>query len=83
MGILEADDGHVPRQVGARERRGAVQEGRQAYTRAVQHVVEGKLVPQPVLAIEQERCGVRRVLDRESARAAMARAATDLGFGES
>jgi len=54
----------------------------EAYTRAVQHVVDGKPLPQPVLAIEQEKHGVRPVRDRDSARAAMERAAADLGFGE-
>ncbi|PZT41904.1 hypothetical protein A7X92_03780 [Stenotrophomonas maltophilia] len=52
----------------------------EAYTRAVQHVVDGKPLPQPVLAIEQERHGVRPVRDRESARAAMERAAAELNF---
>jgi len=54
----------------------------EAYTRAVQHVVDGKPLPPPVLAIEQEKHGVHPVRDREAARAAMARAAADLGFGE-
>lgn len=40
-------------------------------------------MPEPVLAIEQEKHSLRPVRDRESARAAMARAAADLGFGES
>ncbi len=52
----------------------------EAYTRAVQHVVDGKPVPEPVLAIEQEKHGVRPVRDRESARAAMERAAAELNF---
>ncbi len=53
----------------------------EAYSRAVQHVVDGKPVPQPVLAVEQEKHGVHLVRDRDSARSAMARAAADLGFG--
>lgn len=51
-----------------------------AYERAVKHVVEGKPLPEPVLAIQQEKHGVGPVRDRDSARAAMARAAADLGF---
>lgn len=52
----------------------------EAYERAVRHVVDGKPVPEPVLAIEQEKHGVRPVRDRESARAAMERAAAELNF---
>lgn len=52
----------------------------EAYTRAVQHVVDGNPLPQPVLAIEQEKHGVRPVRDRDSARAAMERAAAELNF---
>lgn len=54
----------------------------EAYTRAVQHAVEGKPVPQLVQAIEQEKHGVRPVRDRESARAAMDRAAAELSFDD-
>lgn len=52
----------------------------EAYERAVRHVVDGKPVPEPVLAIEQEKHGVRPVRDRELARAAMERAAAELNF---
>jgi len=61
-------------------RRSGFGEGGRTYTRAVQHVVDGKPVPEPVLAIEQEKHGVRPVRDRESARAAMERAAAELNF---
>lgn len=53
----------------------------EAYDRAVRHVVDGKPVPQPVLAVAHERHGVRPVRDRDAARAAMARAAAELNFG--
>lgn len=53
----------------------------EAYDRAVRHVVDGKPVPQPVLAVAHEQHGVRPVRDRDAARAAMARAAAELNFG--
>lgn len=51
-----------------------------AYERAVRHVVDGKPVPEPALALPPVRPVVNPVRDRDAARAAMARAAADLGF---
>ena len=51
-----------------------------AYERAVRHVVDGKPVPEPALALPPVHPVVNPVRDRDAARAAMARAAADLGF---
>lgn len=51
-----------------------------AYERAVRHVVDGKPVPEPALALPPVQPVVNPVRDRDAARAAMARAAADLGF---
>ncbi|WP_457488436.1 hypothetical protein [Tardiphaga sp. P5_C10] len=51
-----------------------------AYERAVRHVVDGKPVPEPTLALPPVHPVVNPVRDRDAARAAMARAAADLGF---
>lgn len=52
-----------------------------AYERAVRHVVEGKPVPEPALALPPVKPGVVAVRDRSAAAEAMARAAAELGFG--
>lgn len=56
---------------------------RDAYERAVRHVTEGGRVPEPALQLPPPRPGVEPVRDRDAARAAMARAAADLGFDSS
>ncbi|WP_245357255.1 hypothetical protein [Stenotrophomonas rhizophila] len=51
-----------------------------AYERAVRHVVDGKPVPEPALALPPAAVGVAEVRDRQAAREAMERAAAELGF---
>lgn len=51
-----------------------------AYERAVRHVVDGKPVPEPALALPPVQPVVNPVRNRDAARAAMERAAADLGF---
>ncbi|WP_312326154.1 hypothetical protein [Stenotrophomonas sp.] len=52
-----------------------------AYERAVKHVMDGGAVPAPAVALPPPPVVPAPVRDREAARAAMARAASDLGFG--
>lgn len=54
---------------------------REAYERAVRHVVEGKALPAPVSALPPPMPIVEPVRDRGAAAAALARAAEELGFG--
>ena len=55
---------------------------RAAYEQAMRYVAEGGQLPEPMLALPHERPTLPVVSDREKAKAAMARAAADLGFGE-
>lgn len=52
-----------------------------AYERAVRHVMDGGALPAAVAALPPPKVESQRVRDRDAARAAMARAADDLGFG--
>ncbi|WP_295567104.1 hypothetical protein [uncultured Stenotrophomonas sp.] len=53
----------------------------EAYDRAVKHVMDGGALPELREALPPQRCAPLQVRDRGAAREAMARAATDLGFG--
>lgn len=55
---------------------------RAAYEQAMRYVAEGGKLPEPMLALPHERPTLPVVSDREKAKAAMARAAADLGFGD-
>lgn len=52
-----------------------------AYERAVRHVMDGGPVPAPAVALPPPSVIPTPVRDRDAARAAMDRAASDLGFG--